>query len=293
MLIQIGFVICLLSIVAGYWLEGGNLIVLLHPYAALIIIGAAVGILLISNPRSTLVAIYNSLPKLARGQSFKKEDYTQVITFLFFFFSYVRKKSIVEIEETIEDPTHSKIFKDFPIIINNVEILTFLCDYTRMLVLGYENNFELDNMMENQIYIRKIHTNEVSGAIYKLGEALPALGIVAAVLGMINVMASFNKSPHVIGEKIATALLGTLIGVAAAYCVVNPIAAYLEKFGMDEAKALECIKAGFMAHARGNPPVIAIEFARQAVPINVKPTFQEVEKAIELKKKQYKKQHGR
>lgn len=291
---QIGFFICLSSIILGFWLEGGNIEVLLHPYAALIIIGSAIGILLISNPRTTLSSILSSLPKLSRGHPFKKEEYIEIITFLFFFFSFVRKKNIVEIEEAIEDPAHSKIFKDFPIIHKHKEIQTFMCDYTRMLVLGYENTFELDNMMENQIYIRKVHTNEISGAIYRLGEALPALGIVAAVLGMINVMASFDKSPHVIGSKIATALLGTFIGVAAAYCIVNPIAAFLEKYGHDEAKVLECIKAGFMAHARGNPASVSIEFARQAIPINLKPTFQEIEKAIDSKKKkQQQKQYGR
>jgi len=151
----------------------------------------------------------------------------------------------------------------------------------RMLTLGYDNTYELDNIMQDHIAVKKEHGYEISSALLRIGDALPALGIIAAVLGVINAMASINAPPEVMGQKIASALIGTFLGVTVAYCIINPLGAYLEKLSNDEGKFLECIKAGFLAHAKGNPPSISLEFARQVIPNNLKPSFYEIEKAIE------------
>jgi len=153
-----------------------------------------------------------------------------------------------------------------------------------MITLGYSNTYELSNLIEDQIQIRKSYTHEMAGALYKLGDTLPALGIIAAVLGVINAMSSIDAAPEVLGHKIGAALIGTFIGVTASYCIVNPLGSYIEKFSNDESKYLECIKAGFVSYMNGNSPAIAVEFARQNVPSNIKPTFLEVENAIEAHK---------
>jgi chemotaxis protein MotA len=289
MLFQVGVLVVLLSVILGYLAEGGNIFVLFQPFTALIIVGSAMGIFLISNPKSLLKSIWYNLPKVIKGSPYTKFEYIQCLVFLFEVFRYARSHSILALEEHIENPYKSSLFRKHPSILSKREAVVFFCDYMRMLVLGYDNTFELENMMEEQINVRKEYINEISGALYRIGDTLPALGILAAVLGVINAMGSIASPPDVLGHKIASALIGTFFGVAIAYCVVNPIAAKLHKFGYDEAKLLECIKAGFIAHARGNPPSISIEFARQAISVNMKPSFEDVEKAIENRKAALKK----
>lgn len=294
MLFQVGIIIVLFSIVLGFMAEGGRVGVLLQPFAVLIILGSALGIFIISNPKSLLKSIWRNMPKVFMPSPYSKYDYIEGLVFMFEVFRYARSHSILALEEHIENPYKSSLFKRHPTILMKREAVTFFCDYMRMLVLGYDNTYELDNMMGDQINIRKEYTREISSALYRIGDTLPALGILAAVLGVINAMGSIAAPPEVLGPKIAAALIGTFFGVAVAYCVVNPIAAKLDKYGSDEAKFLEFLKAGLIAHSRGNPPSISIEFARQAISLNLKPTFNEVEKAIETRKTQRKlKKYGR
>lgn len=281
MLFYLGLSIILFSIIGGFLGEGGNPIVLVQPYAALIIIGSAIGIFIISNPQSLLKSIWQNIHKVLISTPYSRNDYIELLVFQFNFFRFARTKSVLELEAHIESPTKSTLFKDFPKMLNNIEATVFFCDYMRMIVLGYDNTYELDNMMQEQIEVRKGYGHEISNALYKIADTLPALGIIAAVLGVINAMGSIDAPPDVLGHKIGSALIGTFLGVAVSYCLVLPVGTLLEKYGRDEAKFLECIKAGFLAHSRGNPPSISIEFARQAVPTNLKPSFLEIEKAIE------------
>ncbi|MCE2992860.1 MAG: flagellar motor stator protein MotA [Alphaproteobacteria bacterium] len=284
MLFHVGIFLIIFSIIVGFIAEGGNIMVLFQPYAALIILGTALGVFITSNPFSLLKSIWHYVKKIRADNPYKKSDYVQLLTFMFYFFRYVKLKGLLEIENDIEHPSKSNIFNEFPTILSNREGLVFFCDYMRMLVLGYTNYYDLENIMEEQINVKRHNSHEVTGALYKLADALPALGIIAAVLGVINAMGSIDAAPKIMGQKIGSALMGTFIGVAMSYCVVIPIAAFIEKFASDEAKFLECIKAGFIAFAKGTPPSIAVEFARQVVPINIKPSFIEIERAIEYHK---------
>lgn len=281
MLFYIGLLIVVASIIGGFAGEGGNLMVLVQPYAALIIIGSAVGIFVISNPQSLLKSIWYNIHKVIRSNPYSRADYLDLLVFQFNFFRFARSRSVLELESHIESPLKSHLFKDFPKMLANREAVVFFCDYMRMMVLGYDNSYELDNMMQEQIEVRKNYSQEVCNALFKIADTLPALGIIAAVLGVVNAMGSINAPPEVMGHKIGSALIGTFLGVVISYCFVLPIGIFLEKYGRDEAKYLECIKAGFLAHVRGNPPSISIEFARQSIPTNLKPSFFEVEKAIE------------
>ncbi|MDF3047073.1 MAG: flagellar motor protein MotA [Candidatus Midichloriaceae bacterium] len=281
MLFYIGSLIIVGSIVLGFIAEGGNILVLYQPYAAVIILGSAFGILIISNPQSILKSMWLLIKRLRLGTPYKKFDYLNLLIFMFFFFKYAKTKGIIAIEYDIENPNKSLIFNEFPEILKNKEAVTFFCDYMRLLVIGFDKSYELENLMQDQIAIRRNHNAEISSALFKIADALPALGIIAAVLGVINAMASINAEPAVLGHKIAAALIGTFIGVAVSYCAVTPLGSYMEKFSNDESKFLECIKAGFISYVNGTQPAIAIEFARQTVPINLKPSFLEVEKAIE------------
>jgi chemotaxis protein MotA len=294
MLFHVGMLIVLLSIIGGYIAEGGNLFVLFQPFAALIIMGSALGIFIISNPQSLLRSIWKNLPKIFRSSPYSRWDYIELLVFMFSIFRFARSNSILALEEHIENPYKSSLFKQYPKILAHREAVVFFCDYMRMLVLGYDNTYELENMMQEQINARKEYSLEISNALYRIADTLPALGILAAVLGVINAMGSIDAPADVLGHKIGAALIGTFFGVAISYCVFSPIASNLQKYGADEAKFLECIKAGFIAHSRGNPPSISVEFARQVIAVNLKPSFNEVEQAIENRKATKKvKKYGR
>ncbi|MFI4983808.1 MAG: flagellar motor stator protein MotA [Rickettsiales bacterium] len=282
---HVGIFIIIISLIVGYLGEGGALHVLFQPFSVLIIVGSGMGILIISNPKHLLRSIWINIPKMFYGKAYSREEYLELLVFLFNFFRYARQHSMVELEEHIEKPYKSSLFKQFPQFLKNREPTVFLCDYMRMLTLGYDNHFELENMMQEQINARKEYTAEISGALFRLGDTLPALGILAAILGLVNAMGSVDQSPLILGHKIASALFGTFIGIACAYCIVNPMGSFLLKFGTDESKYLECIKAGIISHARGNPPSISVEFARQTIAMNLKPNFFELEKTIESRKK--------
>ena len=280
----LGILFVLGSILAGFIFEGGNLLVLFQPFTALIVTGSAFGILVLSNPKSLLKSMWLAIKKLKKEGPYTSEEYVLLLTFMFYFFKQVKLKGVMSLENDIENPYESDIFQDFPIILKNEEVLTFFCDYMRMFVLGFDKSFELENLMQEQINIRRNYMHEITQALFKLADALPALGIVAAVLGVINAMASINAEPVILGHKIGAALIGTFMGVAISYCFIAPLGSFMDKFNNDESKFLECIKAGFVSFVSGNPVSIAIEFARQTIPADLKPGFLELEKTIDAYK---------
>lgn len=281
MLFLIGSLIILGSILVGFLLEGGSLIALAQPYALLIIMGTAFGVLILSSPKSELKNMWKALQLIMHGHQHDKQDYKDLLGFMYYFFRYAKTHSLQEVEMHIENPHKSSLFQEFPSLFKSREAIIFFCDYMRMIVTGYDNSFELENLADQQIYVAKTNNNELTSALYKLADATPAIGILAAVLGVINAMSSIDQDAAVLGPKIASALLGTFIGVAVSYCMIAPLASYIEKFYSNEYKFLECIKAGFVAYARGNPPSICIEFARQVIPNHLKPSFVELELVIE------------
>ncbi len=277
----IGLIVVFLSVILGFMLEGGNIHILIQPYAALIILGSATGIFVTSNSKEILYSVVSGFGKINNRIPYQKDDYLVLMVFLLYFFRYSKSRGWIEIEKEIEAPYKSNIFKEFPKFLARRTAVFFFCDYMRLFTLGFEKSYEIEQLIDERINVKKAHVRDVSSALYRLADALPALGIMAAVLGVINAMASINADAAVIGHKIGSALMGTFLGVAASYCLIHPFAAFLEKYMMDEIKYLETIKAGFVSFARGNSPIVSVEFARQIVPVELQPTFGEVEKAIE------------
>ena len=281
MLFVIGSLIIIGSIIIGFLMEGGNLEALAQPYALLIILGTAFGVLIISSPKTELKNIWKAINQIISGHQHERQDYRDLLAFMYYFFRYATTNSLHDVENHIENPYKSMLFKEFPSLFKSHEAIVFFCDYMRMIITGYDNSFELDNLADQQIYVAKTSSNELTSALYKLADATPAIGILAAVLGVINAMSSIDQDAVVLGPKIASALLGTFIGVAVSYCIIAPLASYIEKYYNNEYKFFECMKAGFVAYARGNPPSICIEFARQVVPNHLKPSFVELERVLE------------
>ena len=277
----IGLLCLLVSVFVGYLASGGNIEVLFKPSEWIIIIGAAIGSYIISNPPNVTKEMIKSLKILNKKSPHNKSEYLELLVFMFNFFKFSHSNGLVELENHVDNTEKSDLFTSFPIMMKEQDAREFFCDYFRVVILGFENQMELENMMENDIESRKHHVYAVSQSLIRIGDALPALGIVAAVLGVITAMASVGSDPSILGPKIASALVGTFIGAFTAYGLVNPIGYFISKFKEDEIKFIECIKSGIIAHVGGYPPSVSIEFARQAIPKAHKPTFQEVELEIE------------
>lgn len=277
----IGLLCLLFSVFIGYLAMGGNIHILLKPSEWIMIIGAAIGSYIIANPPDVTKDMLRFLKNLSKKTPFDKNDYLQILTFMFNFFKFSHSNGLVELENHIDNTKKSELFIRFPIINKQYDAKIFFCDYFRIIILGFEDSNELENMMENDIEGKKHHALTVSQSLIKIGDALPALGIVAAVLGVITAMSSVGSDPSILGPKIASALVGTFIGAFTAYGIVNPIGYRLLQFKENKIKLLECIKNGIIAHINGYPPSIAIEFARQAIPASYKPSFHEVEQEIE------------
>ncbi|WP_039458403.1 flagellar motor stator protein MotA [Candidatus Jidaibacter acanthamoebae] len=277
---QLGIIIVILSLVIGFIGGGGNILVLIHPFEALIILGTAIGSFIISNSKTSLTLAFTNIHKVTKREPYSKEDYVELLSFLFNLLKYSKSNSKMDLETQIEYPEKSFLFKRFKKIFDDKQVTTFISDYMRLIVLGFENPYELQQMMEDELFEKKIQGQNLASCFNRLGDSLPGLGIIAAVLGVINAMASIAADPSVLGRKIAAALIGTFLGVFLSYGIISPIGAFFEGYTNEEVKFLECIKAAIVSHAKGHPPTISIECARQIIPDHLKPSFIELEKSL-------------
>jgi chemotaxis protein MotA len=251
--------------------------VLVQPAELIIIGGAAAGTLLVANPLPLILKIFRSLIGLMQSSRFTRDYYLESLKLLSDIFQFARKSGMAKLEEDIEKPDKSTLFSKFPNLIKDHHLLYFVCDTLRTAVAGVVAPHDLDVLLENDI---DAHHNEIAGparALSVVADALPGLGIVAAVLGVVITMGAIGGPPEVIGEKVAAALVGTFLGILLSYGVVGPIAANLEKANDAELQFYQTMRAGLMAFAKGMAPMIAVEFARRAIPPELRPTFQEME----------------
>jgi len=273
----VGIVVVFLSIIGGFLMEKGKLLVLMQPSEMIIIVGAALGTVLIANPMSLVMRIFKSLIGVLGGNRFTKEFYLESLKMLSDIFTFARKSGMAKLEEDVEHPENSALLSKYPSLVKDHHLLHFVCDTLRTAVSGVVLPHDLDALVEQDI---ETHHNEISGparSLSSVSDALPGLGIVAAVLGVVNTMGSLAGPPEAIGEKVAAALVGTFLGILLCYGVVSPIAAGIEKNNEAESQYYQTLRAGLMAFAKGMAPMIAVEFARRAVPPEMRPTFHEME----------------
>jgi chemotaxis protein MotA len=273
----IGIIIVFGSIAAGFLMEKGNLLVLVQPAELIIIGGSAIGTILVANPLGLAIKIFKSVLGILSGNPFTKEFYLETLKMLSDIFIFARKSGMAKLEEEVENPAKSTVFSKYPKVVKNHHVLHFVCDTLRTAVAGVVAPHDLDALLENDI---DIHHHEVMApvrALATVADALPGLGIVAAVLGVVITMGALGGPPEEIGKKVAAALVGTFLGILLSYGVVSPIAANLEKTNDAEAQYYQMLRAGLMAFAKGMAPMISVEFARRAVPPEVRPTFKDLE----------------
>lgn len=274
----IGIVIVFGAIIGGYLMEQGKLLVLVQPAELIIIGGAALGTMLVASPLPLVINIFKKLLSVISGSRYTKGFYLDSLKMLYELFQLARKNGMAKLEEEIETPSKSAVFSKFPAISKDHHLLNFVCDTVRTAVAGVVLPHDLDAMLENDI---EVHHQELTApvkALSTVADALPGLGIVAAVLGVVITMGALAGPPEEIGHKVAAALVGTFLGILLCYGVASPLAANIEKLTEAESQYYQVLRAGLMAFAKGMAPLIAIEFARRAIPHTLRPGFTEMEK---------------
>lgn len=280
MLFIVGLVVVFGSISGGYALSNGHFGVLWQPNEFLIILGAAIGAMIISNPKNVLSATVGKLKTLFKGSPYAKADYLDMLMFLFNICKIMKTKGMLQIESALDKPEESEHFTKYPKFLHNHHAVEFFCDYMRMVTMGMDNHYQLEDLMDKEIEAHHHEAEAPSGAILAVADGLPALGIVAAVLGVIHTMGSITEPPEILGELIGAALVGTFFGVMMGYGVIGPVGTFLGKYAASETEYFQVMKAAIIAHVQGNAPVVTVEFARKIIPGHLRPTFQELDAMI-------------
>jgi chemotaxis protein MotA len=275
----IGIVVVFGAIVAGYLMEKGNLLVLVQPAELIIIGGAALGTLLIANPLHIIKAIVGCLLGVIKPSPFDKKRYVNTLKMMFEFLNKVRKEGLLSVEMDVEKPKESAIFKKYPEFIHDHHVMDFVCDTLRMAITGGVEPFDMDQMMELDMEVHHHEEAAPIAALSTVADALPGLGIVAAVLGVVITMGAIGGPPEEVGHKVASALVGTFLGILMCYGLVGPLAASMTKSAEAHNEYLHVLRVLILAFLKGNAPMIALEMARRAIPAHIRPSFEEMEKA--------------
>jgi len=277
MFVIIGIVVVTLSVVGGFMFAGGDVILLIQPAEFVVIVGAAIGSSLISSPVGVIKKIIKTIPGVFKSHSHSKEDYLELLKAFNDLFLLAQRDGLLAIEKHVETPEESDILSKNQKFIKNELAKTFFCDTMKVMLSGGVPPHELENLIDAEIQTLEAETKPAINAITKMGDALPGLGIVAAVLGIIITMGSIDEGAATVGQHVAAALVGTFLGVLLAYGFVGPLATNLEVALEEKMRYLETIKTCVVAYAKGNPPIIAVEMARRTIFSEERPTFSELE----------------
>lgn len=275
----LGILVVFGAVIGGFLMEKGKLLVLVQPSELVIIGGAAIGTILVANPLPTILKIFGSVFKVLGGNPYGKAYYLESLKMLNDIFQFARKSGMAKLEEDVENPEKSATFSKYPKMLRDHHLLHFVCDTLRMAVSGVVPPHDLDALLENEIDVHHHEQMVPVRALSTVADALPGLGIVAVVLGVVITMGALSGPPEQIGEKVGAALVGTFLGILLSYGVVAPLAANIEKIVDAGSQFYQVMRAGLMAFAKGMAPSIAVEFARRAIPHDVRPTFREMEAA--------------
>ena len=286
MFVIIGWLIVLVCVFGVYVFHGGNVMVLLLalPFEIITIGGATVGAFLANNQMKVVKATMRGIGACFKGSKYTKARYMELMALMYDILQKARKEGLMAIEKDVETPEESDLFKKYPTVGSDHHVVEFITDYLRMMVSGNLNAHEIESLMDSEIETHHAEEHAAVAALQRVAGALPAFGIVAAVLGVVNTMGSVGQPPAVLGGMIASALVGTFLGILLAYAFAEPLAGVLEQKVEDAGKELQCIKTTLLASMQGYNPATAIEFGRKVLYSTERPTFLELESYVKGKK---------
>ncbi|MFH2140106.1 MAG: flagellar motor stator protein MotA [Pseudomonadota bacterium] len=284
MLVIVGYIVVLGAVFGGYAMAGGHLGGLYQPLELLMIGGGALGAFFVGNNMTAIKATFKSIPILFKGSKYNKETYMELMALMYELLGKVRKEGMMSIEGDVENPHESAIFGKYPKILNDHHVVEFITDYLRIMVSGNLNAMEIENLMDVEIETHHHEALVPSHVIAKLGDGLPAFGIVAAVMGVVHTMESVGIPPAELGILIAHALVGTFLGILLAYGFVGPLASLLEQKAEEDGKIYQAAKVVLLANLNGYAPAMAVEFGRKVLNSTVRPGFAELEEHVKQKR---------
>lgn len=282
MFLIIGLIVVLVMVFGGFWLAGGSFGIILKalPYELMIIFGGSLGAFISANSTGVMGGALKGLGKVMRGPKWRADDYRDILCLMFLLIKTIRSKGVVAIEAHIENPEESKIFQQFPRIVEDHHVIEFICDYIRMLTMNFDDPNQMEDAMNADLERHHKEEHEPQHALQTMADGLPAVGIVAAVLGIVKTMGAIAEPVEVLGGMVGGALVGTFLGIFLSYLMVAPIAGRLDQILSEEGRLFEIIKVVLVAHLQGNAPQISVELGRRNVPGPLMPTFLELEEAI-------------
>lgn len=280
MLAIAGFLVVILSVLGGYLLEGGSFLVLMQWVEFIIIGGAAAGALLISAPPKLLKKILNRALLVFKKNGTTRETYLGLLKMMYELFVLSQKEGVLALESHIERPQESALFKKYPDFVRQHHLLAFFTDTVRLVLMGSVSPHEIEALMDTDIDTQQQQGSKPGMILQKIGDSLPGLGIVAAVLGIVITMQAIGGPAEEVGRKVAAALVGTFLGVLLSYGFVQPLATSLDLMHEEEARMLEVMKAALVAFSKGFNPMVAVEFGRRSIFEDSRPTFQQMEQGL-------------
>lgn len=280
MLVIVGAIIVLVSTIGGFMLAGGQPLVLLHVSEFVVILGVAAGVLIIASPGHVLKEVVHKCIVAIKGKPPSREEYMQLLKLLYDLFIVGRKNGLIALEEHVTDPSKSAIFQRCPSIMAHPERLQFLLNGLRPIIDGKIKPENIESLMDAELKAKQLEAEHPTHVMQLVGDSLPGIGIVAAVLGIINTMAAIAEGPAAVGEKVAAALTGTLLGIFVAYGFVNPLSNRIKLNDAADFLCLACIKRAISGFAKGLAPLTAVEVARRSLDSSVQPTAEELEVAM-------------
>ena len=285
MFVIIGWVVVMLCVFGVYIFHGGNIGVILTalPFEMITIGGAAIGAFIANNQMKVIKATIKGLGTCFKGSKYTKARYMDLLGLMFDILQKARKEGLMAIESDVEDPHNSEIFKKHGDVGHDHHVVEFITDYLRMMVSGNLNAHEIESLMDSEIDTHHQEEHAAVAALQRIAGGLPAFGIVAAVLGVVNTMGSVGQAPAILGGMIASALVGTFLGILLAYAFAEPLAGLLEQKVEEAGKELQCIKTTLLASMQGYNPSTAIEFGRKVLYSTERPSFTELETFVKKK----------
>ena len=280
MLALTGVLAVFAAVLGGFLLEHGNPWVLLQPAELLIVVGAAAGTVLIANRPSLIRDMARGARDAFLAPRHGREYLLRHLRMLYEVFSFVQRAGIATLENDVDTPQKSQIFARYPEFLRDPQTRDFVCDSLRMMVIGATAPHELDQLMDLDIDVQRRGRHEPVLALHSVADSLPGLGIVAAVLGVVITMQAIGGSPETVGQKVAAALVGTFLGILLCYGMVGPVASRLESMGEEHAQFLQVMRVAICSFLRGASPILAVEYARRSIPVELRPSFLELETTI-------------